>query len=483
MTSSATDQQSTPPLAVIVLAAGQGTRMRSRLPKPLHRAGGRPLIDHVLRAGAALRPAQTIVVTGHGADEVRAHLEESADASPGAPTGRLATVHQAEQLGTAHAVMVALPALDPDIATAVVLYGDTPLLTEETLVELVAARAAEGVPVAFVTCLAPDPAGYGRILRDAANRVTGIVEDRVATPAQRRIAEINGGVYAFDAAWLRTALPRIQVSPRGEYYLTDLVGLASAEAGDGAWPVATAAADISEALGVNDRVQLAEAEARLRARTARRLMLAGVTLIDPATTFIDDTVEIGQDTIIYPFTTITGATTIGADCRIGPHATIDACTISDGCRVLASTLEGSTMEAGSDIGPYSHLRPGAHLGPGVHVGNFGEIKNAYIGAGTLIGHVSYIGDATLGERVNIGAGAITANYDGRRKNRTIIGDDAFIGCDTILRAPVEVSPGAATGAGAVVTRDVPPGTIAVGIPARPLKRREPAEESASTSDT
>jgi bifunctional UDP-N-acetylglucosamine pyrophosphorylase/glucosamine-1-phosphate N-acetyltransferase len=461
-------------LAVIVLAAGQGSRLRSRLPKPLHRAGGRPLIDHVLRAAAALDPAETVVVTGHGAAALREHLaldRHGAGAPAAAGHHRLIEAHQAEQLGTAHAARVGLAAIGAEIETVLLLYADTPLVTAATLTALVAARQAAGAPLALVTCLAPDPTGYGRIRRDAAGRLTGIIEEKVASAAERALGEINAGIYAFDAAWLRAALPRVERSQAGEYYLTDLVALAVAEARpDRPWPVATVSADISEALGINDRVQLAQAEALLRARTLRRLMLAGVTVIDPATTYVDDTVTIGPDTIIYPFTIITGTTTIGADCQIGPHATIDACVIGDGCRVVASMLEQSTMAAGANIGPYSHLRPGAALGPGVHVGNFAEIKNASLGAGTAMGHVGYIGDATVGANVNIGAGTITANYDGWRKHRTTIGDGAFIGCDTILRAPVEVGAGGKTGAGAVVLHDVPPGETVVGLPARPLRR-------------
>ena len=461
-------------VAVIILAAGQGTRLKSRHPKPLHRVGGRPLIDHVLRAAAALGPARTVVVTGHGGEAVRAHLAldrggDGATAADGHQ--RLAEARQAERRGTADAVRVGLPLIEEGLATVVVLYADTPLVTGETLASLVAARVAAGARLALVTCHASDPTGYGRIRRDAGGRVIGIVEQKAATADERRIREINTGFYAIDAAWLRAQLPRIQPSVNGEYDLPDLVGLAVAAAQlDQPWPIVAVEADISEALGINDRVQLAEAEGIMRARTLRRLMLDGVTIIDPASAFVDDTVAIGQDTIIHPFSIITGATTIGADCQIGPGARIDNCAIGDGCRVVASSLEGSTMAAGADIGPYSRLRPGAALGPGVHVGNFAEIKNASLGAGTAMGHVGYIGDAAVGERVNIGAGAITSNYDGQRKHRTIIGDDAFIGCDTIFVPPVQVGAGAYTGAGAVVNRDVPPETVVVGVPARPLRR-------------
>ncbi|MCC6628825.1 MAG: bifunctional UDP-N-acetylglucosamine diphosphorylase/glucosamine-1-phosphate N-acetyltransferase GlmU [Chloroflexi bacterium] len=462
--------------AVIVLAAGQGTRLRSRLPKPLHRVGGRALIDHVLAAAAALRPVRTIVVTGHGAATLRQHLGLD-DAAPASAPAGLVAVTQAEQRGTGHAVAVAVPCLPDAVTTVVILYADTPLVTPETLSALVVARAATGARLAMVTCPAPNPTGYGRIVRDAAGRAAGIAEEKTATPAERAISEINAGIYAVDAGWLRTTLPRLAPSPTGEVYLTDLVGLAVAGAApDQPWPVVTVNADISEALGVNDRVQLAEAAAFVRARVLRRLMLDGVTIVDPATTYIDAIVRIDADTIIEPGSIITGATTIGTDCQIGPGARIDACTIGNGCRVIDSTLESSTLADGATIGPYSHLRPGSSLGAGVHVGNFAEIKNSRLGPGTAMGHVGYIGDADIGAGVNIGAGAITANYDGRRKHRTTVGDGAFIGVDTVLRAPVTVAAGARTGAGAVVTRDVAAGQTVVGVPARPLTARPPATD-------
>ena len=466
-------------LAVVLLAAGQGTRLRSRLPKPLHRLGGRPLIDHVLRAAAALQPAQTIVVTGHGADQLHQRLgldggeSESAAASQ---VGRLSAAHQVEQLGTAHAVSMALPLLDPGIDVVIVLYADTPLITGEALERLVETRRQSGAPLALLACVATNPFGLGRVIRDEHGRVIRIVEEKVATAEEKGIVEINAGFYAMDATWLRSALPKVERSPTGEYLLPDLVAIAIADAlPEAPWPVVTSGADFAETLGINDRAQLAEASAVLRARTHQRLMLAGVTIEDPATTYIDDTVEIGQDTLVRPFSVISGATRIGADCVIGPAATIDACEIGDRCQVVSSTLESSAVEAGTDIGPYAHLRPGARLGPGVHVGNFAEIKNSRIGAGTAIGHFSYLGDATVGDHVNIGAGTITANYDGEHKHPTTIGDDAFIGSDTILIAPVEVASGSYTAAGAVVNRDIPRDTIAIGVPARhrsrPARRR------------
>ncbi len=286
-----------------------------------------------------------------------------------------------------------------------------------------------------------------------------------------RIDEINSGVCCFDALWLRTMLPRVEENPSGERYLTDLVAMALQEAHDPArWPVAAVTTSEAEAMGINDRVQLAAAEAALRERTLQRLMLAGVTIRDPAHTYIDDTVRVGRDTIIEPGCIVRGETVIGAGCRIGPSCMIASSTIGDGCRVVASSLEHAVMEAGADCGPFSHLRAGAVIREGAHIGNFVEIKQATIGPHTAVGHVSYLGDATVGAHANIGAGTITANYDGTPiKKRTEIGDNAFIGSDTILRAPVRVGDGAATGAGAVVTHDVPDGVLVAGVPARPMR--------------
>lgn len=477
-------------LAVIVLAAGQGTRLRSRLPKPLHVIGGRSLIGHVLHAVATLSPRQTVIVTGHGAADVRQHLQlgqPPADRTTGlGDLGDLVEAFQAEQLGTAHAVQVGLAAVDPALTTVVTLYADTPLITGATLQALVATRNAAAARLAVTTAVTAQPTGYGRIVRDAEGRLLASIEEREATPLQRTITEINTGFYAFDAEWLRATLPRVERSPGGEYYLPDLLHLAVAEASpNGPWPVTTLAADIEEAMGINDRLQLAEAGRLMRERVNRRLMLAGVTLLDPPSTMIDDTVTIGPDTVIHPFSIIRGATSIGSDCTIGPHAVIENATIADRCRVVASFLHECRMESDSDVGPFSRLRPGAHLGQHVHVGNFGEIKNAELGEHTAVGHFSYIGDATIGERVNIGAGTITANfgYRSHTKERTVIGNDAYIGSDTVFVPPVQIGEGAATGAGAIVNRDVAAGSLVVGVPARPIEeRRRSGAAEASTAE-
>jgi len=305
--------------------------------------------------------------------------------------------------------------------------------------------------------------GFGRILRDEGGLVVGIVEEAVATDTQKKIRELNCGVYCFDGHWLWPHLTQLPLSPKGEYYLTDLVAMAVAE---GQAVEALKISDVTEVLGINDRTHLAQAEAVVRKRINERWMLEGVTLLDPTLIFIDATVRIGQDTIIYPNTYLQGATTIGRQCRLGPNTIVRNSTVGDGCTIEASVIEGAILEEDVDVGPFSHLRKGAHLATGVHVGNFGEVKNSYLGPGTKMGHFSYLGDATVGREVNIGAGTITCNFDGQRKHPTAIEDGAFIGSDTMLVAPVRVGAGAKIGAGSVVTHDIPPHSVAYGVPAR-----------------
>jgi len=439
-------------LAVVILAAGQGTRMKSRLPKVLHPLGGHPLLTYSIATARALIEAPVILVIGHGAEAVR----EIAGS-------QVTIVVQPEQLGTGHAVLQAESAL-ADVAEAVlVIYADMPLIRTETLQRLAEAHAVGGSPITLLTMLAENSRGFGRIVRDMAGRVSAIVEEAQATPAQLAIRELYTGVACYDATWLWPHLHRLPLSPSGEFYLTDLVALAVAE---GRSVQALSADDPEEMIGINTRAHLAEAEAILRRRINHRWMEAGVTLIDPSTTYIQDTVEIGPDTVILPNTHLWGQTRIGAGCRLGPNTIVRDTTIGDRCRVEASVLEGALLEDDVDVGPFAHLRPGAHLARGVHMGNFGEVKNSYLGPGTKMGHFSYLGDATVGQNVNIGAGTITCNYDGERKHPTVIEDGAFIGSDTMLVAPVRVGHEAKTGAGAVVTHDIPPGSVAYGVPAR-----------------
>jgi len=450
-------------LAVVILAAGESTRMKSEQPKVLHLLAGKPMISYSVETAAQLGAGKPILVVGHGMEQVREVVGDAAE-----------YVVQAKRLGTGHAVLQARPVLEGRCDTVLVTYGDMPLLTEETLRRLIALQAEGCSPVVILTLLADDPRGFGRVVRDAEGRVLGIVEAVDCTPEQLAIRELNAGVYCFDAPWLWEHLPRLPLSRKGEYYLTDLVGLAASEGVD----VATVTTDNeAECLGINTRVHLAEAEKVMRQRINRRWMLEGVTLVDPATTYIDVTVEIGQDTVIYPNTHLRGQTHIGRRCAIGPDCVLVDTIVGDNCKIQLSVAEGALLEDDVDVGPFAHLRKGAHLARGVHMGNFGEVKNSYLGPGTKMGHFSYVGDATVGAEVNISAGTITCNYDGVRKHRTIIEEGAVIGSDTMLVAPVRVGAGAKTGAGSVVTRDVPPGSVVYGVPARvrPKKEKEQGE--------
>ena len=445
-------------LAVVILAAGQGTRLKSDLPKVLHRLAGRPLIDYALDVARAVTSETPLVVVGHGAEAVRAAVGDR---------GRC--VLQAKQLGTAHAVQQAEAELRGQCEAVLVMYGDMPLLRANTLRALAQAQAFNSGPLALATVNAPRLTDFGRIVRDASDEVQAVVEAAQATPDERAITEVNVGAYCFNADWLWAALPQLPLSPKGEYYLTDAVALATAAGGRVA---AVRLDDAAEALGVNTRAQLAEAEARLRERINTRWMAAGVTLVDPATTYIEPTVQIEPDTCIWPNTHLQGNTTVGGACVLGPNTIVRDSAIGSRCRIECSVLEGAQVAEEVTIGPFAHLRPGARLERGVHMGNFGEVKDSVLGPGTKMGHFSYIGNATIGADVNIGAGTITCNYDGVKKNPTVIEDGAFIGSDTMLVAPVTVGSGAKTGAGAVVIDDIPEQSLAVGVPARVIRKLE-----------
>lgn len=455
--------------SAIVLAAGQGTRMRSRVPKVLHPLAGRPVLEHVLTGLARGGIEQPVVVTGHGGEAVEAFL-----------AGRATAVRQEPQLGTADAVRVGLSAVPGGAHQVVVTAGDTPLIPSELFAELVAAQA-QGATIALLTARMADPGGYGRIVRDASGACVAIVEEADADEATRTIDEINVATYCFDAGWLRATIDSVAVSAKGERYLTDLVARAVA---DGCRVVAVEAPRPELTMGINDRVQLAEAERLLRREIAERHMRQGVTIVDPATTYIDAEVEIGQDARIEPWTVLAGSTVIGQDAVIGPSATLLASRIGPRTRIWSSIVEESEVAEDVEIGPWSHLRPGCQIGPRCRIGNYAELKNSRVGAGTQQHHFSYLGDAELGAQVNIGAGAVTANFDGTRKFPTVIGAGAFIGVDTMLRAPVTIGEGAKTGAGAVVTRDVAPGKTVVGMPARPieLRRRHGGSQPAAAAD-
>ncbi len=451
-------------LSVVILAAGEGTRMRSQLPKVLHPLAGRPLISHALETARQLTDVPPVLVVGHGAEAVKETIGDD-----------VTYVTQAEQRGTGHAVLQARDALRGRTDLVLVSYADMPLLTAATLDRLVERqRQNSGGPISMLTLMRDDPQGFGRVVRDEDEAVAEIVEEAVATPEQLAIRELNAGVYCFDAAWLWEHVDQIPLSlPKEEYYLTDLVGMAADE-GLNVEPVV--ADDPQEALGINTRVHLARAERVLRRRINERWMMSGVTIVDPATTYIDSGVVLGRDTTVEPNTHLRGETRIGERCTIGPNTIIEDSKIGDGCLVLASVLEQAVMEDDSDIGPFGHLRPGARLCEGAHVGNFGELKKSTLGPGAKMGHFSYLGDAEVGAEANIGAGTITCNYDGRRKQRTVIEEGAFIGSDTMLVAPVRVGKGAQTGAGSVVTRDVPAGALVYGVPARVHERDEGHDE-------
>lgn len=442
----------------IILAAGQGTRMRSALPKVLHPLLGKPMVQYALDTAVEVTGNKPVLVVGYGADAIRQTLGEAAR-----------YVIQEPQLGTGHAVQVAEPALRGQAGLVLVTYADMPLLTAETVKQILEIQKEHAGPFTMLTVVADDPHGFGRVVRGPDGSVQAIVEQAHASPEQLAIRELNASVYCFDARWLWEALHRIPISPKGEYYLTDLVGIAVQ---DGLSVQAKVLDDPYEAIGINTRVHLAEAEAVLRQRINRDWMLAGVTLVDPATTYIERDVTIGTDTTIWPNTYLQGKTIIGGGCELGPNTMIRDTRVGDNCKIQASVLEEAVVEDGVDIGPFAHLRKGTHLAQGVHIGNFGEVKSSYLGPGTKMGHFSYIGDATVGAEVNIGAGTITCNFDGQNKSHTEIGAGAFIGSDTMLVAPLNVGAGARTGAGAVVTKDIPAKTLAVGVPARVIRKLE-----------
>ena len=444
--------------ASVVLAGGQGKRMKSRIPKVLHRVAGKTLLRYAVDVARDDGPVQVVTVVPTGAEAFRAALDD-----------KVVFAEQPQPRGTGDALLCGLTQLNNGIDNVLVLGSDVPLLHQETIALLKAHHVAQRACVTVLTSTLCLPEGLGRVLRDDAGRVTGIVEYEEIDTEEGTSPEVNAGVYAFDLPWLRRWLPQLRPRANGEVYLTDVV----ASAYDAGEPVETVASqDPWEALGVNTRIQLAQAEKAMRQRICRQWMLAGVTLADPESTFIDADVQLGQDTVVYPHTELRGRTCIGRDCHIGPHASITDTTIGDGCRVRASTLEEVQLEDGISVGPYSHLRPGAYLERDVYIGSYAEVKNSRIGSGTHMGHFSYMGDATVGPGVNIGAGAVTCNYDGVTKHRTIIEEGAFIGSSCMLVAPVRVGARSTTGAGSVVTRDVPPDSLVVGVPAHLVQRRQ-----------
>jgi len=431
-----------PAVTVVVLAAGEGKRMRSKTPKVLHAICGDTMLGHVLRSVSSLEPAQLLVVVGHGRDEVAAALPDTATA-----------VVQERQGGTGHAVRVALEAHPAVASTVLVVPGDAPLLRAETLAALVGQHRESGSAASVLTARLDDPTGYGRVVRNAAGDVEAIVEERDADAATRAIDEVAVSVYAFEAAALTAALPRLTTdNAQNEEYLTDVIGLLRAE---GRTVTALLAADAAETHGVNDRVQLAAAGRALRDRLVRQAMLAGVTVVDPASTWLEVGVSYEPDAVIEPNTQLHGRSHLGAGAVVGPNTTLTDTYVGARASVVASTCAESTIGPESVIGPYAHLRPGTKTGRHTKVGTFVETKAADIGDETKVPHLAYVGDATVGARANIGCGTVFVNYDGVHKHRTEVGDDAKIGSNNSLIAPLKVGDGAYTGAGAVIRHDVP----------------------------
>lgn len=442
--------------AVLVLAAGAGTRMRSDTPKVLHTLGGRSMLAHALHAVAKLAPEQVVVVLGKDRERIAPVVGELA-----ATLGRAVEVAvQDQQLGTGHAAMCGLSALPDDFdGVVVVTAGDVPLLDSETLAALIDSHRAEHAAVTVLTTTVPDATGYGRILRTQDGEVIAIVEETDATPQQRAIREVNAGIYAFDIAALRSGLSRLSAdNAQHELYLTDVISIVRA---DGQIVHANHVDDHALVAGVNDRVQLSDIARELNRRVVAGHQRAGVTVVDPQTTWIDVDVTIGRDTVIHPGTQLLGPTEIGANCTIGPDTTLTSMEVGDGASVVRTHGELSVIGERATVGPFTYLRPGTHLGAHGKLGAFVETKNAVIGTGTKVPHLTYVGDADIGDHSNIGASSVFVNYDGENKSRTTIGSHVRTGSDTMFVAPVTVGDGAYTGAGTVLRDDVPPGALAV----------------------
>ncbi|PKQ27997.1 MAG: bifunctional UDP-N-acetylglucosamine diphosphorylase/glucosamine-1-phosphate N-acetyltransferase GlmU [Candidatus Anoxymicrobium japonicum] len=434
-------------LAVVVLAAGKGKRMNSGVPKVLHEICGRPLIGYVLEATRALGAGEVVVVVGNGAEEVERVAGEGC---------RYA--RQAEQKGTGHAVMVALEEMDARFEEVLVLAGDAPFVTAETLQRLVEARRERQAAASVMTAELPDPGGYGRIVRTPDGEIKSIVEEADATGEERATSEVNSCTYVFDRATLeREARALTTDNAQGEYYLTDVIENFTAL---GQSVVAVRGAR-EEALGVNSRSQLAVAGRVMRARINDSLMAGGVELVDPCNTYIDYDIEIGRDTVVMPMVFMTGATTVGRGCHVGPCSSINDSIVGDGCDIQFSVVDGCELSTGATVGPFSRLRPGCELGQDSKAGSFVEMKKTTLGRRGKVPHLSYMGDAQIGEDANIGAGSVTCNYDGENKHPTTIGARAFIGSDTMLLAPVDIGDDAVTGAGSVISEDVPDGALGI----------------------
>jgi bifunctional UDP-N-acetylglucosamine pyrophosphorylase / glucosamine-1-phosphate N-acetyltransferase len=444
------------PTAAVVLAAGEGTRMRSAVPKVLHPIAGRTLLGHAVHAVAALEPEHLVVVIGHE----RKQVGEAVDGLADELSRSVVVAEQPQQLGTGHAVGCAVEALPTGLTGPVlVTYGDVPLLEPATLGALLAEHTAAGAAVTVLTTELPDPTGYGRILRDDEGGVRAIVEQADASPEQRAIREINSGVYAFDGEFLTAGLDRLGTdNSQGERYLTDLIGIAHA---DGLGVRGLRCTDSWQVNGVNDRVQLAAVRAELNRRVLDGWMRAGVTVVDPTSTWVDVQVALSPDVVLHPGTQLHGRTTVAVGAEVGPDTTLTDCAVGAGATVVRTHGSRSEIGAGASVGPFAYLRPGTSLGERGKIGTFVEVKNSDIGADSKVPHLSYVGDATIGEHSNIGASSVFVNYDGVRKQRSVVGSHVRTGSDNMFVAPVQVGDGAYTGAGAVLRQDVPPGALSV----------------------
>ncbi len=461
---------------VILLAAGEGTRMKSTTPKVLHSVAGRSLLGHVVHAVSQLNPSELRIVVGSGREAVEAHISAIAP--------KATTVFQEQRNGTGHAAQLALAGSAPK-GTVLILAGDTPMLTGDSLAQFVAAHAAGNFAASVLTAEHPEPTGYGRIIRDDSDELLRIVEEKDATDDEKFIFEINSGVYAFDGEKLAASIGMLtNANAQGELYLTDVIGILKS-AGESV--AAIMIDDFTETLGVNDRVQLAESAAMLRDRINEHWMRAGVTIIDPTTTWIDSTVEISNDVTIHPGSALLGGTKIATGAVIGPRTTLTDCLVKEGASVLESIATQTIIGEGATVGPFTYLRAGTQLGDASKAGAFVEIKNSTVGTGSKVPHLSYVGDATIGEGSNIGAATIFVNYDGVEKHHTTVGDHVRIGSDTMLVAPVTIGDGAYTAAGSVITEDVPAGAIGIGRAMQKnvigwVMRKRPGTKSAQAAE-
>jgi bifunctional UDP-N-acetylglucosamine pyrophosphorylase/glucosamine-1-phosphate N-acetyltransferase len=449
------------PCESIVLAAGLGTRMRSTVPKVSHTLAGRPMLNWVAAACREATGRPPTIVIGPGQEAIRSSVEGAE------------WVVQEERLGTGHAALQAKEALAGHSGPVLIASGDMPLVTAQTMRAVIDAQQQNSGPITLLTVRPKDPRGFGRVVRGAEGEITGVIEQADATPEQLKLEELNAGLYCVQADWLWSHLEGLAISPKGEYYLTDLVAAAAGQGDAIAW---VEIGDPNEVIGINTQTHLAEAEAVIRSRIATQWMDQGVRLQDPSTTYIDFGVHLTSGVTILANTHLQGDTSIGEGSLIGPNTVIRDSKVGERCVILASHLEGATLGDRVEVGPFGHLRQGAELSHDVHLGNFGEVKNSRLGPGVKMGHFSYIGDATIGPETNIGAGTITCNFDGKRKNATHVGSGAFIGSDTMLVAPVRIGDGSRTGAGSVVTKDVGDHSLAVGMPARVIRRLEDDDE-------